>query len=230
MKSLRHSSSLLSISALVALTSFSAFGCALDNSSPASPEDPSQVSSELSAFPMPFGVSRIKDVDAKGTGCRNPDDWSVEILPYGKGLAIHHKSYDTSVQPGDAFSTSDCQIKVAIDAPPGYTFAPAAIDFNGYAYLNRSGMKASYSSEVYFQGDRVRSEDRNTSVSNATNSALVSNAVYSNADLLWKPCGLDRDLNISTRLTLHNDASKGGHGYLRGDTTALVALAWKRCW
>ncbi len=223
----------------VGLLAASASGCAVESAVEGS--DVAQTEQALisptTSHTVPFadGV-RFLDVTAQGTGCpANADAWSVDISPDGQTFTVTFSQYEASIVPGQAFKTVDCQLNVKLRMPGGMTYAVESFDYAGYVFLDKPGMSATQRSTYYFQGDRVAADRGTTKWTGPVDKEYVVRDQVAVADMVWKPCGVERSLQIPTRLTLRNNPSKSGEGYVSTQSVDaavrfVINLAWRQCY
>lgn len=171
---------------------------------------------------------RIKSITAFGTGCAAGQS-STSISADGHNATVAFTSLSSSIDRGQAFSTSDCQLSINADAPSGFTFAMESVEIDGYVQMNRAGMESSQSAGSYFQGDRASSSQSKTTWKGPTDRGFSVRDTVGTGDLSWQPCNLDRSLQIPLRVTLNNSESKDGSGNIRVDRIKNIKFAVKAC-
>ena len=183
-------------------------------------------------LPAPDGVF-FASVTANGTGCPR-GTWDVNIDPSGQTFTLTFSAYETLVNPGQLISIKDCQIGVQLHSPQGLSFSVSDFFYSGYAFLDRAGMKATQTAGYYFQGNPVQSVSARTDLSGPFDDDYIFSDQIGVADLVWSPCGVERLLNIPTRIIAKNNFAKTGTGYL--NTLAVDAqlvlqftLSWRVC-
>jgi hypothetical protein len=132
---------------------------------------------------------------------------------------------------GAADFRKNCQLNLDINVPSGFTYAIASVDYRGYAYLadGATGMeRAGY----YFQGSSDTSYsthewdgpyDDNWQATDSTEWA----------ELVWAPCGEQRNFNINTELRVYSNGSDSTSLMTMDSTDGAVStvyhLAWQEC-
>ncbi|MFI0977679.1 DUF4360 domain-containing protein [Streptomyces sp. NPDC021093] len=127
----------------------------------------------------------------------------------------------------------NCQLNLVVHVPQGFTYAIASADYRGFASLQpgaRSTQKASY----YFQGS-----PNTASITHPFTGPFNDNWQATDktdwAQLVWAPCGVQRNFNINTELRVDagtSDPAKTSFMTMDatdGDINTIYQLAWKEC-
>jgi len=128
----------------------------------------------------------------------------------------------------------NCQLNLDINVPSGFTYAIASVDYRGYAYLE-DGANAMQRAGYYFQGSSDTSYsthewdgpyDDNWQATDSTEWA----------ELVWAPCGEQRNFNINTELRVYGGSSDTGSttslmtmDSTDGAASTVYHLAWQEC-
>lgn len=222
---------------------FFAVGCADDVEPTTENVVVNRVSEAVSPIPVTIDVGdglRFLDITANGTGCPplmglDKYSWEANISPDGETFTITFSQYEATVNPTTPlFVTKDCTLGINVRVPNGFTYAVSAFDYGGYVFLDSVGMRATQKAEYYFQGDQIRSVNGNTLIIGPESNDYILHDEISTASLVWAPCGASRLLNVKTRLTLQNNTSKTGTGYINtsvidGRVTFTINLKWALC-
>lgn len=140
-------------------------------------------------------------------------------------------------QTGSAADPTDfrknCQLNLAIHIPQGFTYAIARADYRGFAFL-RAGATGLMRAAYYFQGssDTLYLDHPLSGPFTDTWHATDSTAI---AELVFRPCGRDVNLNINTELRVRAPASSPkstnvmAMNTTRGDIDTLYHFHWKKC-
>jgi hypothetical protein len=204
------------LAALVALTAYAV-------PSPAS-------ATEASVAPPENVQIRIETIN--GSGCpagtaavaMNADNTAFTVT-YSDYLA----AAGAGVSPLDF--RKNCQLALRVDVPGGFTYAVQTVDYRGYAYLDheaRGLQRAGY----YFQGSP-----------DTTYSTHEFDGEYDDnwrttdekewAELVWSPCGEQRNFNINTELRVYADRDAPVSLMTMDSTDSAVStiyhLAWEEC-
>lgn len=126
-------------------------------------------------------------------------------------------------------SRKNCQINLALEFSPGFSFAVFSADYAGWGQLD-SGVTGNVKSTYYFSGQQDQ-----------TSSALAIAGPFSggyykqdNVPLaVWSPCGQDAMLNINSEVALTPIATPA-NGVLAatkesGRFTSNLYVQWKKC-
>ncbi|TDB75343.1 DUF4360 domain-containing protein [Actinomadura sp. KC216] len=167
-----------------------------------------------------------------GSGC---PAGTAAVAPSSDATAFTVTYSDYMAQAGGDSNPTDmrknCQISMQINIPQGFTYAIASADYRGFAHLAKgaSGMeRANY----YFQG-----MSQTTPKSHNINGPYSNNWQFTDrtdvAELVWKPCGEQRNLNVNTELRVNKGSSKET-SFMSFDSTdgsikTIYHISWKKC-
>jgi hypothetical protein len=191
--------------------------------------------------PTPDGGPTFVDIQGIGKGCKK-DTWLSEISPDGQTFTILFSEYEARVAAGEKVADSNCQLTIRLRSPSGLSYSLADFFYQGEAYLDAKGMKATQTSSYYFQGNPIDQPRATSQISGPTNVDATGNAQVSNyqyqdtigiADLVWSPCGVDRRLNIKTSINVTNNAASTGNGFINTtsiDGSSKLVLRFKLNW
>lgn len=175
----------------------------------------------------------IEVLTVNGSGC-HAGTAAVATANDNTSFTITYSDY--LAQAGGSSNPTDfrknCQINLGVHVPQGFTYAIAGADYRGFAHLaeGASGMeRASY----YHQG-----MSKTTPVSHTLKGAYSDNWQFSDrttvTELVWKPCGEDRNFNINTELRVYAGSDSSKTSFMAFDSTdgsvkTTYHFAWKRC-
>ncbi|WP_328365210.1 DUF4360 domain-containing protein [Streptomyces sp. NBC_00457] len=176
----------------------------------------------------------IKIATVNGSGCPLGTA-AVAVSPDNTAFTVTYSDYLAKVG-GNADPTAfrkNCQLNLIVHVPGGFTYGIASADYRGFASLQRgaTGMqKASY----YFQGSsNTASKTHNFSGLYNDNWQATDQTEY--AQIVWSPCGVERNFNINTELRVSAGTSTPGSSSFMtmdstdGDISTTYHLAWKEC-
>ncbi|MGC4956531.1 DUF4360 domain-containing protein [Actinomadura citrea] len=169
-----------------------------------------------------------------GSGCR-AGTTAVAAASDNTAFTVTYSDY--LAQAGGASNPTEfrknCQINLNVHVPQGFTYAIAGADYRGFAHLEdgASGMeKANY----YHQGMA-----QTTPVSHTIRGGYSDNWQFSDrtdvSELVFKPCGEDRNFNINTELRVYKGTSDAAKtSFMAFDSTdgsvrTTYHFAWKKC-
>lgn len=209
----------------------------MDASVPQSDEDGgaySDAASDAGSFLPDASTSKprapliyIVSSKANGTGCP-PGTTDVEISSDGKGLLVHFAAFEAVVDKNKTVDIKDCQLGIKVRSPEGISFSVLDFRFNGYASLAK-GVTARLSTKLYFQGQPVANQrETRRDLVGPFDDTFTFRDTVGIADLVWSPCGVERDLNIRMTLRLQNAPSKKD-GYINLESAHDLKLAWRAC-
>ncbi|RMZ67438.1 hypothetical protein GMOD_00001361 [Pyrenophora seminiperda CCB06] len=172
----------------------------------------------------------IKNVVSAGSGCPQGSidiNWSESgILPI-----YFNKQFTARVgadQTADE-SRKNCQINMALQFSPGFSFAVFSADYSGWGDLD-AGVTGVVKSTYYFSA----SQDQTSSALSI--SGPFHGRYYKQDDVaaaVWSPCGGDAMLNINSEVALTPLATPAS-GVLAstkeaGRFTSNVHVQWRKC-
>jgi hypothetical protein len=179
----------------------------------------------------PSGVY-FADVAAHGSGC--PENTSrTSISSDGQVFTTTFSQFELQVTPAEVASVSECQLNVKLRSPAGLSYAVYSFYYSGYALLEE-GVNARQSANYYFQGVPLTSREVRTDLVGPRDETYIfSDEIATPDNFVWSPCGVERDLQIVSRLRLQN-ANPGRSGFLNvssidASAKMVFKLAWKKC-
>ncbi|MGP4013134.1 DUF4360 domain-containing protein [Streptomyces sp. 4N124] len=176
----------------------------------------------------------IKIATVNGSGCPLGTA-AVAVSPDNTAFTVTYSDYLAKVG-GNADPTAfrkNCQLNLIVHVPGGFTYGIASADYRGFASLQRgaTGMqKASY----YFQGSSNTASKTHT-FSGLYNDNWQATDETEYAQIVWSPCGVERNFNINTELRVSAGTSTpGSSSFMTMDSTdgnisTTYHMAWKEC-
>jgi hypothetical protein len=176
----------------------------------------------------------IKVATVNGSGCPQGTT-AVAVSEDNTAFTVTYSDY-LAQAGGDSNSTAfrkNCQLNLIVHVPQGFTYAIASVDYRGFAALQAgaSGMqRASY----YFQGS-PNTASRSHPFTGPLNDNWQATDSTEWAQLVWAPCGVQRNFNINTELRVSagtvnpNKVSFMTMDSTDGDISTVYHLAWKEC-
>ncbi|GAA1789527.1 DUF4360 domain-containing protein [Luedemannella flava] len=176
----------------------------------------------------------IDVVTANGSGCPIGTT-AVAMSPDNTAFTVTYSRYIAQTGAGsDPFAfRRNCQLNLNVHVPNGLTFAVMSVDYRGFGHLAR-GASGRHEANYYFQGQPLNQRlatpfrgpmDRNWQI---RDQAGIAERVY-------RPCGVQRNLNINTELRVNRGSSSPRQAsFLTMDSTdtaisTVYHLTWKRC-
>ncbi|TLS44233.1 DUF4360 domain-containing protein [Streptomyces montanus] len=194
---------------------------------------PAQASSSVITDPPPDKIV-IEVATVNGSGCPQGTA-AIAVSPDNTAFTVTYSDYLAQVGGGagpTAFR-KNCQLNLNVHVPGGFTYAIASVDYRGFASLQpgaNSTQKASY----YFQGSS-NTHSRTHPFSGPYNDNWQATDSTDWAQLVWAPCGVQRNFNINTELRVNAGTSAPGSTSFMtmdstdGDISTIYHLAWKEC-
>ncbi|MEU8588913.1 DUF4360 domain-containing protein [Streptomyces sp. NPDC048664] len=176
----------------------------------------------------------IKVATVNGSGCPQGSA-AVAVSPDNTAFTVTYSTYVAQVGGGadpTAFRRN-CQVNLIVHVPQGFTYAIASADYRGFASLQRgatSTEKASY----YFQGSPDTAAITHP-FRGPYNDDWQTTDTTDWSQLVWAPCGVQRNFNINTELRVNAGTSAPGSTSFMtmdstdGDINTVYHLAWKEC-
>ena len=176
----------------------------------------------------------IDVVTANGSGCPKGTT-ATAMAPDNTAFTITYSQYiaQAGANSNPIDFRKNCQLNLNVHVPNGLTFAIVKVDYRGFGHLER-GATGTELSNYYFQGQsigqRLNSQfhgpmNRDWQI---TDSAPIAERVY-------RPCGVQRNLNVNTELRVNlGSSNKKKVSFLTMDSTdtsvsTIYNLTWKRC-
>lgn len=163
------------------------------------------------------------DVRANGTGCP-AGTWRSEVSEDGTTFSIVFDEYQASVGPGAAFSIEDCTL--GIQLAPGSSYAVESFTYRGDASL-AAGQRATFSANYWFQGTPAENRAIGSDLTGPLDNPFMFDDAPAVEELQFAPCGVERDLNVTTRVVLRNAPGGSSAGSLVLDSAEGAGLEIK---
>ncbi|MFE0578515.1 MULTISPECIES: DUF4360 domain-containing protein [unclassified Streptomyces] len=182
----------------------------------------------------PPGRITVDVVGVNGSGCPQGTA-SVAAASDNTSFTVTYSDYlaQTGAGSGGTEFRKNCQLALQIHVPQGFTYAIARADYRGYAHLQR-GAFGQERANYYFQG--MAQTTRRTHQFNgpySDNWQASDQTEY--ADLVWAPCGEERNLNVNSELRVYaGTSSPQALSFMSMDSTdgsvsTVYHFAWKEC-
>ncbi|MGW9031331.1 DUF4360 domain-containing protein [Streptomyces sp. NPDC055722] len=176
----------------------------------------------------------IKIATVNGSGCPTGTA-AVAVSPDNTAFTVTYSDYLAQVG-GNSDPTAfrkNCQLNLIVHVPQGFTYAIASADYRGFASLQR-GASSTEKASYYFQGSSSTAAITHP-FGSPYNDNWQSTDVTDWAQLVWAPCGVQRNFNINTELRVNAGTSAPGSTSFMtmdstdGDISTVYHLAWKEC-
>ncbi|TDB99239.1 DUF4360 domain-containing protein [Actinomadura sp. 7K534] len=211
------------------LTASAAGLAALALALPAAPA----ASAETADSPPPDQIL-IDVLTVNGSGC---SAGTAAVASASDNTAFTVTYSDYLAQTGGNSSPTDfrknCQINLRVHVPQGFTYAIAGADYRGFAHL-QPGATGMEQASYYHQG-----LSDTASVSHTIKGGYSDNWQFSDrtdvAELVYKPCGEERNFNINTELRVYRGSSDPAKTSFMafdsadGSVKTTYHFAWKEC-
>jgi hypothetical protein len=191
----------------------------------------SPASSPVFADPPPDKIV-IDVATVNGSGCR-PGSAAVAVSEDNTAFTVTYSEYLAQVG-GNSDPTAfrkNCQLSLVVHVPQGFTYAIASADYRGFASL-QSGASAIQRASYYFQGSS-QTVFKNHTFNGALNDSWQATDTTDWAQLVYAPCGVQRNFNINTELRVNAGTSMGTSFMAMvstdGDINTVYHMAWKEC-
>ncbi|RJQ71643.1 DUF4360 domain-containing protein [Pseudonocardiaceae bacterium YIM PH 21723] len=183
-------------------------------------------------LPGPPGKITIDVVSVNGSGCP-AGTAAVAVNNDNTAFTVSYSNYLAQVG-GDASPVDfrkNCQLGLNLHIPQGWTYAISQSDYRGFADL-KQGAYAIERANYYFQGN-----SQNTPIEHRINGALSDNWQQTDrvdiSALVYKPCGVDRILNVNSELRVYKGTSSAASFITMdstdGDMNTIYHFSWKQC-
>jgi hypothetical protein len=183
----------------------------------------------------PPGRITIDVVTVNGSGCRQGTA-AVATATDNTAFTVTYSEYLAQVGVGAKPTDfrKNCQLNLLIHIPQGFTYAIAKADYRGFAHL-QAGATASQGANYYFAGQSATARVRHTFRGPHSDNWQTTDAKPV-TELVWAPCGEDRNLNVNTDLRVYAGTSNPNTttSFITMDSTdgsikTIYHFAWKRC-
>ncbi|MEU5310714.1 DUF4360 domain-containing protein [Streptomyces sp. NPDC021562] len=176
----------------------------------------------------------INVATVNGSGCP-AGTTAVAVSEDNEAFTVTYSAY-----LAQAGGTSDptafrrnCQLNLVVHVPGGFTYAIASADYRGFASLQQ-GATGTQRASYYFQGSSNTAAASHP-FSGPYNDNWQATDTTDWAQLVWAPCGVQRNFNINTELRVNaGSANPGKVSFMTmdstdGDISTVYHLAWKHC-
>ncbi|MGW2207428.1 DUF4360 domain-containing protein [Streptomyces sp. NPDC001774] len=175
----------------------------------------------------------IQVATVNGSGCREGSA-AVAVAPDSTAFTVTYSDY--LAQAGGSSLPTDyrknCQLNLRVHVPTGFTYAIVRADYRGYASLQR-GAYGQERANYYFQG-MPQTVQRTHQFNGPLDDNWQSSDVTEVSQLVWAPCGEQRNFNINTELRVNQGSLSRLTSFMTMDSTdasvsTMYRLAWKQC-
>jgi hypothetical protein len=159
----------------------------------------------------------IDVVTVNGSGCP-AGTAAVAVSSDNTKFTVTYSDYVAlvGVGAGPLDFRKNCQLNLVVHVPQGFTYAIAQADYRGYASL-QPGASFTERASYYFQG-----MSQTTPISHSYSGEMDDNWQTTDqvevTQLVYKPCGEERNFNINTELRVNAGTSN------TGTTTSFVTM------
>ncbi|MFC5957465.1 DUF4360 domain-containing protein [Streptomyces sp. NPDC005774] len=176
----------------------------------------------------------IKVATVNGSGCPQgttavavSEDNTAFTVTYSDYLARAGGASDPTA------SRKNCQLSLIVHVPQGFTYAIASADYRGFAAL-QPGATGTQRASYYFQGS-PNTEYRSHPFAGPYDDNWQATDTTDWAQLVYAPCGVQRNFNINTELRVGAGTSSPDKVSFMtmdstdGDISTTYHMAWKEC-
>ncbi|GGQ45150.1 DUF4360 domain-containing protein [Streptomyces flaveolus] len=175
----------------------------------------------------------IKVATVNGSGCPQGTA-AVAVSEDNTAFTVTYSDYLAQAGGGSAPTAyrKNCQLNLLVHVPQGFTYAVASADYRGFAAL-QPGAKGTQRASYYFQGS-PNTEYRTHPFSGPYDDNWQATDSTDWAQLVWAPCGVQRNFNINTELRVSAGTDADQVSFMTmdstdGDISTVYHLAWKEC-
>ncbi|MFF0103722.1 DUF4360 domain-containing protein [Streptomyces hirsutus] len=176
----------------------------------------------------------IKVATVNGSGCPQGTT-AVAVSEDNTAFTVTYSDY--LAQAGGASdptaSRKNCQLSLIVHVPQGFTYAIASADYRGFAAL-QPGATGTQRASYYFQGS-PNTEYRTHPFAGPYDDNWQATDTTDWAQLVYAPCGVQRNFNINTELRVGvGTSSPSKVSFMTmdstdGDISTTYHMAWKEC-
>ena len=176
----------------------------------------------------------INVATVNGSGCPQGTT-AVAVSEDNTAFTVTYSAYLAQVG-GNSDPTAfrkNCQLNLVVHVPQGFTYAIASADYRGFASLQR-GASGAQKASYYFQGSS-NTTSKNHPLNGPYDDNWQANDTTEVAQLVWAPCGVQRNFNINTELRVGAGTSApGAVSFMTmdstdGDISTVYHMAWEHC-
>lgn len=162
-------------------------------------------------------AAKITDVSVNGSGCPTGTS-QTKLDADGLGVAVTFSEFAAAVDADQRIDVKACSLGIGVANADKYSYAVESIAFAGESKLEE-GVSGKLTVTSYVQGedDRTNVELPTDALANNFQVALELGPPPSD-QLHWTECGVARNLNLLTYLSLSADASSAADSFI--DLTA----------
>ncbi|WP_406445765.1 DUF4360 domain-containing protein [Streptomyces sp. NBC_01613] len=176
----------------------------------------------------------IKVATVNGSGCP-AGTTAVAVSEDNTAFTVTYSEYLAQAGGGSAPTAfrKNCQLNLVVHVPSGFTYAIASADYRGFASL-QSGANGTQRASYYFQGSPSTAQ-RTHPFNGPYNDNWQATDDTDWAQLVWAPCGVQRNFNINTELRVTAGSTSADKVSFMtmdstdGDISTVYHLAWKEC-
>ena len=126
----------------------------------------------------------------------------------------------------------NCQLNLIVNIPSGFTYAIAKADYRGFGHLE-PGATGTQKASYYFSGHSATSSSTHELEGPYSDNWQFTDEA-AGAELVYKPCGEQRNLNVNTELRVSAGEDPSLKSFMAMDSTdgsiaTVYHFAWKRC-
>ncbi|MDN0194436.1 DUF4360 domain-containing protein [Streptomyces sp. S.PNR 29] len=194
---------------------------------------PAQAPSDGFVDPPPDKIV-IKVATVNGSGCPQGTA-AVAVSEDNTAFTVTYSDY-LAQAGGNSDPTAarrNCQLSLIVHVPQGFTYAIASADYRGYASL-QNGASGVQRASYYFQGSPSTAA-RSHPFNGPYNDNWQATDTTDWAQLVYAPCGVQRNFNINTELRVSAGTSAADKVSFMtmdstdGDISTVYHMAWKEC-
>ncbi|MEV6546275.1 DUF4360 domain-containing protein [Streptomyces sp. NPDC051665] len=176
----------------------------------------------------------INVATVNGSGCPQGTT-AVAVSEDNTAFTVTYSAYLAQVG-GNSDPTAfrkNCQLNLVVHVPQGFTYAIASADYRGFASLQR-GASGAQKASYYFQGSS-NTASKNHPFNGPYDDNWQANDTTDVAQLVWAPCGVQRNFNINTELRVSaGSSSSSAVSFMTmdstdGDISTVYHMAWEHC-
>ncbi|MGX9890564.1 DUF4360 domain-containing protein [Streptomyces sp. STR69] len=176
----------------------------------------------------------INVATVNGSGCPQGTT-AVAVSEDNTAFTVTYSAYLAQVG-GNSDPTAfrkNCQLNLVVHVPQGFTYAIASVDYRGFASLQR-GASGAQKASYYFQGSSS-TVAKNHPFNGPYDDNWQATDSTDWAQLVWAPCGVQRNFNINTELRVAaGTSSSSAVSFMTmdstdGDISTIYHMAWKEC-
>lgn len=185
---------------------------------------------------VPAEPITIKKIIYNGTGCPL-GSVAQNVSDDKQAFTLTFSQFVAEAGPGISLAAGrkNCIATVVLNIPSGWQYSIANFFYRGFLALDE-GIKSEHSVDYSFEGQGTTSRFAKNETGPFESDYVYSDTIGIQTNV-WSPCGVDRALNLNTKIRVSNSNptlypnSTGliTNDSIDGQITQVFGITWRRC-